>query len=54
MNILSCEPPYVNTLPGTTGIDTPFAKSTLVTQASQYTFNSHCFISHERYTGTFL
>ena len=29
------QPTYVNTLPGTTSIDTPIAKSTLVTQASQ-------------------
>ena len=29
------QPPYVNTLPGMTGIDTPIAKSTPVTQASQ-------------------
>ena len=29
------QPPYVNTLPGATSIDTPIAKSTLVTQASQ-------------------
>ena len=28
------QPPYVNTLPGITSIDTPIAKSTLVTQAS--------------------
>ena len=29
------QPPYVNTLPGMTSIDTPIAKSTPVTQASQ-------------------
>ena len=29
------QPTYVNTLPGTTSIDTPIAKSTPVTQASQ-------------------
>ena len=29
------KPTYVNTLPGTTDIDTPIAKSTPVTQASQ-------------------
>ena len=29
------QPTYVNTLPGMTGIGTPFSKSTLVTQASQ-------------------
>ena len=29
------QPTYVNTLPGTTGIDTPIAKSTPVTQAPQ-------------------
>ena len=29
------QPPYVNTLPEMTGIDTPIAKSTPVTQASQ-------------------
>ena len=29
------QPPYVNTLPGVTSIDTPIAKSTPVTQASQ-------------------
>ena len=29
------QPPYVNTLPGMTSIDTPIAKSTSVTQASQ-------------------
>ena len=29
------QPPYVNTLPGMTSIDTPITKSTLVTQASQ-------------------
>ena len=28
------QPPYVNTLPGVTGIDTPIAKSTPVTPAS--------------------
>ena len=35
MSILSCDPTYVNTLPGTTSRDTPIAKSTPVTQASQ-------------------
>ena len=35
MNILSCQPTYVNTLPGTTSIDTPIAKSAPVTQAPQ-------------------
>ena len=29
------QPPYENTLPGMTGIDTPIAKSTPVTKASQ-------------------
>ena len=29
------QPTYVNTLPGTTSIDTPIVKSTLVTKASQ-------------------
>ena len=29
------QPPYVNTLPGATSIDTPITKSTSVTQASQ-------------------
>ena len=47
------QPPYVNTLPGTSSIDTPIAKSTPVTQAPN-TSNSHCIILCERYTGTFL
>ena len=33
--ILSCNLPNVNTLPGTTSMVTPIAKSTPVTQASQ-------------------
>ena len=32
------QPTYVNTLPGKTSIDTPIAKSTPVTQASQIPF----------------
>ena len=48
------QPPYVITLPGLTSMDTPIAKSTTVTQGISNTFNSHCTISCERYTGTFL
>ena len=45
---------YVNTLPGTTSIDTLIAKSTPVTQASQLPSMPIIFALHERHIRAFF
>ena len=44
------QPTYVNTLPGTTSVVTPIAKSTPITQASQISSLPFSFTSGKRHT----
>ena len=48
------QPPYLNTLPGATGIDTPIAKIHSSNTSIPHMSSSHCIILHEGYTGIFL
>ena len=48
------QPTYVNTLPGTTSMVTPIAKSTPMTQALANAYNTNCFASYKRHIRAFF